>query len=398
MISSEEALKILRALVTPIKLGNKHKKLGDTLNRILALSLTSHHNQPNFDMSAMDGYALKFIDNIIGKKLKVIGEASAGQRYKGDLGEGEAVRIFTGAQIPNGAETIVIQENTSINGQYIFINSCCLRENYIRSKGKDFKKGFLLEAPIKINPRCQLLIAAMGHLNIPVKKRPKVAILSTGSELSPIEKNLAPGKVIASNSYSVAALLKTFGAKPLVFPIIPDDTTQLKATLEYAAGLSDLVITIGGASVGDYDLVKQAGFQLSMKLEFDRVAIRPGKPIFAGKILGTPIIGLPGNPVSAYLCTYYFIKPTINSLLGFSHHKTNRETVVLDSYLPENGARSHLMRAKLSTSQGTLKIRPVSSQDSSLIQVLYQANALILRPQNDTSKKPGELVEILRLY
>jgi molybdopterin molybdotransferase len=390
MISVEEALRDLFALVTPLPAENV--PLRDAAQRVLARDVTARRDQPPFAASAMDGYAIHATDHRQGASLTVIGEAAAGHGWQGTLARGQALRIFTGAPVPAGAGFVIIQENVTRDGEKITITDAQDSSSNIRPLGGDFAQGTPLPAPRRLSPNDIALLAAMNIAQVPVTRKPVVAIIATGDELVQPGDRPGPDQIIASNSYGLAALVTAAGATARLLPIARDSIASLEQTFALAQG-ADLIITIGGASVGDHDLVGQVAQSLGMQRSFYKIAMRPGKPLMAGRLGSAAMIGLPGNPVSAMVCGHVFVLPVLRKMLGLGAHPAATQTALLAHDIGANGPRAHYMRAHATTAGVTIFDR----QDSSLLSVLTQANCLALRPPHDAARKAGESVQILPL-
>ncbi|MGR3378503.1 molybdopterin molybdotransferase MoeA [Salipiger abyssi] len=388
MISVSEALDRLFALVIPLEA--EEVPLQQAAGRVLARPVTAKRDQPPFAASAMDGYGVT--EAAPGMRLRVIGEAAAGERFTGSVGPGEAVRIFTGAPVPDGVKTVVIQEDVDRNGDEILITDRLGNGDNIRPYGNDFRAGETVSAPRRLTPQDIALLAAMNVAQVPVARRPKVALISTGDELVMPGETPGPDQIIASNTFGLYALLQELGAEPRLLPIARDSEASLQTVLELADD-ADLVITIGGASVGDRDLVAKVAGDLGLERAFHKVAMRPGKPLMSGRLGGAMMLGLPGNPVSAMVCGHIFMAPVIRAMLGLGREPAPRESLPLARAIPANGPREHYMRARL----GTDGVSVFERQDSSLLSVLGAANALVVRPPNDPARAAGELVEIVRI-
>ena len=394
-----EAIKLILSLKKNIKVGTEEINLNNSLNRILAENLKTLCDNPPMDVSSMDGYAINEKDHHKNKILEVIDESSAGRPSNKNLSSGKAVRIFTGAAIPKGANKVIIQENIKVlEGKKIQIKkSLDLDNSYIRKKGVDFKKGKYVELNRIISPREVLLLASMGYGRFKVLKKIRISIITVGNELiKPGAKNIK-NKVYASNAYGLAGLLKKYSCKCKIMPISYDTVPSIRKNLINSLNYSDLIITIGGASVGNYDLVKSTIEKLCGKFLFEKVNIKPGKPTFAGLLQQTPIIGLPGNPVSSYVCAQLFIVPLIKELFNFK--KKSHEVLIayLNSDIPRNGSRMHFMRGTLSLINDKNIVTPKKKQDSSLVKTLQESNCLIIRPPFDHAKIKGDKIEIIKL-
>ena len=391
MISFEHALSKLLFLANKIDV--EEVNLEEAYSRILANDAISCRDQPPFDASSMDGYALKKIDKLPNKKLLVVGKVAAGNSFKGTIEKGEAVRIFTGAPVPRGANSILIQEDADVLDNFIKIRQKIEKTDFIRKKGCDYKAGKTLLKKGKILTSFD--IALLASMNVPIVKvtrRPRVSIISTGDELvvpGDLPKN---NQIIASNTYGLKALLNKWGAISHILPIAKDNKTILEKTLDLAVP-ADLVITIGGASVGDHDHVSEVFHKIKVKHSFYKVAMKPGKPILAGRNDNTIFVGLPGNPVSALVCAHLFLKPLIGKMLGTKELNNIEKKGLLQNDLPKNGVRKHFMRAFLRGEQLVVS----KKQDSSLLSVLQKANALVIRQPNEPPAKKGNLIPYIEL-
>lgn len=388
MISVAQALEQVLALVNPLEI--EEVPLRAAAGRVLAQDVQARRTQPPFAASSMDGYALRRAEVEPDAMFKVIGEAAAGHRFEGDLRAGQAVRIFTGAPVPQGADFVVIQEDVTRRGDLITLGHRVGNKDNIRPAGGDFTKGQTLPGPRLLRPADIALLAAMNIDNVPVTRKPKVAILATGDELVQPGETPGPDQIIASNSHGLAAMCEGLGAEVAVLPIARDTPSSLKQAFVLAQG-ADLIVTIGGASVGDHDLVAPVAAELGMKQSFYKVAMRPGKPLMAGQLQGAVMIGLPGNPVSAMVCGTVFVAPMLRKMLGLNEVSEAPRNAPLASALPANGPRTHYMRATLTGGAMTV----ADSQDSSLLSVLSTANALLIRPPHDPARAAGEVLEYL---
>ena len=367
--------------------------------RVLTAALAARHTQPPFDASAMDGYAVRAADVArVPARLRVTGESAAGRGFGGTVAAGEAVRIFTGAPVPDGADAIVIQENTTRDGDIVVVGEAGLDPGYIRQRGFDFAQGQVLMQPAgRLNARQIMLAAAMGHGEVPVRRRPRVALLATGDELVLPGITPGPDQIVCSNPFGIAAMVEGAGGAARFVGIAKDTREHLKASLHEARD-ADIVVTIGGASVGDHDLVGPVLRELGMALDFWKIAMRPGKPLMFGTLGARRVMGLPGNPVSSMICTRVFLVPLIRRLLGLADQEFARRTARLMTDMPANGPRQHYARAVLETgADGEARVRPVRSQDSSLIATLAEADALIVQPPHGPKWPAGTRVEVLLL-
>jgi molybdopterin molybdotransferase len=384
MISVSEALDRLFALAEPLP--TEDVPLIEAAGRVLSRSVEARRDQPPFAASAMDGYAVA--EAAPGLSFTVVGESAAGSRYKGSISAGEAVRIFTGAPVPEGANIVVIQEDVDRDGDRITITERLGPGDNIRAYGNDFRKGDTVSAPRVLTPQDIALLASMNIARVPVTRRPKVALISTGDELVMPGEEPGPDQIIASNTFGLHALLRQIGAEPRLLPIAGDSEASLRTVFGLVDD-ADLVVTIGGASVGDHDLVAQVAEAMGLERSFHKVAMRPGKPLMSGRLGDAMMIGLPGNPVSAMVCGHIFIAPVIRVMLGLGAAPAERKSAVLAAPLGPNGPREHYMRARV-TPEG---VRAFERQDSSLLSILGEAGGLIVRPPRDPAREAGETVE-----
>ncbi len=390
MISVKEAQAHLFNLATPMS--TEIVPLQKASERVLSQNVVADRDQPPFSSSAMDGYAIARKDVSGGDIFHVIGEAAAGHCFDRPVLTGQAVRIFTGAPVPEGTERILIQEDVECDADKITLRHGLDPALYIRSSGDDFKAGHVVNAGIILRPSHIALLASMNAPLIEVVKKPVVALISTGDELVMPGETPKSDQIVASNTYGLAALLENNGAEARVFPIARDNCGSLQSVFNLAKD-SDLIVTIGGASVGDHDLVKTVYEEMGMQQSFYKVAMRPGKPLMAGKINNRPMVGLPGNPVSAMVCGYVFLVPMIAKMLGLSEVLPKTYETVLLNDLKPNLARAHYCRAVLSP-EG---IRVIERQDSSLLSVFADSNALAIREPNAPAAKAGEVIKYIHL-
>ncbi|MEO1000565.1 MAG: gephyrin-like molybdotransferase Glp [Pseudomonadota bacterium] len=394
MLSVAAALDRILALMAPV--GTERVPLARAGGRVLAEPVRARRTQPPFPASAMDGYALRRAEASPGARLRVIGTAQAGARFAGTLGPGEAVRIFTGAPVPEGADDILIQEDAARDGDWITVAEGRDEAPYIRPAGTDFAKGLEVAAPRRLRPADIALLAAMNVAEVTVRRRPVVALIPTGDELVMPGEVPGPDQIVSSNNFGLAALFEGIGAAPRLLPVARDTERSLAAALGAAMG-ADLIVTLGGASVGDHDLVRQVAGAAGLDLAFYRVAVRPGKPLTAGRIGGVPMVGLPGNPVSAMVCGHVFLRPALDALLGLPAGPLPREGGVLGCDLGPNGPREHYMRARLTDRAGEVVVTPFERQDSSLLSVLAAAEVLMVREAGDGALRAGAPVRFIRL-
>lgn len=376
--------------------GTEAVELRDAFGRVLAEDVKARITQPPFNASAMDGYAVRAEDvTQTPTALTVIGEAPAGAAFGGTVGPGEAVRIFTGAPVPEGADTIVIQENTETDGANVMVLRTPRPEQFVRPRGLDFADGeCLLSAGTRLGSREIALAAAMNHPSLSVRRKPKVAILPTGDELIAPGGNPAPDQIISSNNYGMAAFVERYGAEALDLGVVGDTTPALNKALQAARG-ADILITLGGASVGKHDLVQQALTDAGMTLDFWKIAMRPGKPLIFGRLGLTRVLGLPGNPVSTFVCAAIFLRPLLGALLGRPGDEET-QTATLGTDMGDNDERQDYMRATLkNAADGTRIATPFPKQDSSMLRTLAAADGFIIRPPFDKARSAGETVEIM---
>ncbi len=366
--------------------------------RVLASDLAAALTQPPFDASAMDGWAVRAADIASAPAtLRIVGEAAAGRGFAGSVGRGEAARILTGAPVPPGADTVVIQENAERAGAAaVTIRESAPRGANIRPEGGDFTRGdILLRSGLRLAPRCLALAAAMGHAEISVRRAPRVAIIATGDELVPPGTAPAPDQIVSSIPYGLAAMIAAAGGEPRLLGIAPDTRAGLSAKFSEAQG-ADIAVTIGGASVGDRDLVAPVLEERGVALAFWKIAMRPGKPLLFGRHGAQRVLGLPGNPVSAFVSARIFLVPLIRRLLGLPD-ETGERTARLANDLPANGPRVHYMRAKLTRDGDGLRAEARGSQDSSLLSVLAAADCFVVREPGAPPAKAGDTVAILEI-
>jgi len=396
MIPVAEALSNILAAMP--KMPTEQVPLKAGLGRVLAEDVVSRMTQPPRDMSAMDGYAVRVEDIAASPAtLTVIGESAAGSGFTGTLGAGQAVRIFTGAPIPEGADTVIIQEVTDRDGDQVTIKEGADKGAFIRLRGLDFVEGHaLVRGGWRLGARGLGLIAAMNVPWLMVRRKPRVAILATGDELVMPGEQPGPDQIISSNSVALCAYVEALGGEAIDLGIARDDEGSLRAMLAGARG-ADLLVTIGGASVGDHDLVQKVLGSEGLQLNFYKVAMRPGKPLIFGRLGNTPVLGLPGNPVSVGVTGAVFLKPAIEAMLGLPAVETF-ETVRLGRDLKENDQRQDYLRAELGTDKdGQLTATPFETQDSSMMAMFTKADCLLIRPPFAPAANAGDMVDIIRL-
>ena len=393
----------LRALLdsVPGTTGVETLPLARCAGRVLAADVAALRTQPPFANSAMDGYAARADDLQPGKELRVIGESAAGRGFSGAVAPGETVRIFTGAPLPEGTDAILIQEHAEgVDGPVIRVTKAAARGQFVRAAGLDFGSGeVLLAAGRRLDSAALGLAAAMGHPELPVRRKPVVAILATGDELVLPGEPVGPDQIVASNSYALAALVEQAGGTALDLGIARDNHPDLTARIEAAkAAKADVLITLGGASVGAHDLVQAALKAQGMDLGFWKIAMRPGKPMMMGRLGPMVALGLPGNPVSSIVCGHLFVTPLIEALLGMAEPERDRgEPAVLAVDLPANDERQDYLRSTFVTEAGERRVKPFPKQDSSMLATLARAEALVIRPVFAEPAKAGDPCRIIRL-
>jgi len=347
----------------------------------------------------MDGYAVRSSDVAqVPTRLRIVGEVPAGQSYDGTLGRGEAVRIFTGAPVPAGADAVVIQEDTERSGSEVLIRESAAASRNVRAAGLDFHAGDVgLRAGRRLTARDIGLAAAMNRPWLLVRRRPRIAILPTGDEVVMPGDPVGPNQIFSSNGLALAALIRQCGGEPLHLPIAPDDSASLQGIAAAAEG-ADFLVTTGGASVGDHDLVRDALGAAGLTLDFWKIAMRPGKQLMVGRFRDTPMMGLPGNPVSSLVCALLFLKPAIGRLLAWPGADRPPAQARLAIDLPANDRRQDYLRAALSrAADGVLEARPFGAQDSSMMSLLARSDCLVLRPPHAAAAKAGDTVEVVLL-
>ena len=401
MITVEEALKrVLASAKTP--LDEEKVALEAAYGRVLARDLKALRTQPPFPNSAMDGYALRAGDATAPATLMVVGESAAGRAFEGAVGPGEAVRIFTGAPMPDGADAIVIQEDVSREGERIRLSIAVPEGDNLRPAGMDFHAGdILIPAGRRLTPRDVALAAAANHTTLAVRRRARVAIVATGDELVAPGGTLGPAQIIASNNFAVAGLVEAYGGVAIDLGIAVDELSATKAAIARASDAkADVLVTLGGASVGDYDLVQQALVSSGMELGFWRIAMRPGKPLMHGKLGAMRVLGLPGNPTSSMVCSILFLRPLLRALHGEPEPGADpSQPARLAIDLPANGQRQDYMRALLSQSaDGILVAAPVANQDSSLVKTMARAEGLIIRPPHAEAAKAQDPCRVIPFH
>jgi molybdopterin molybdotransferase len=410
LISVEDALsRVLASVEKP--LATEHVPLTACAGRTLAEDVIALRDQPPFPASAMDGYAVRSADIAqVPSTLQVIGTSAAGSRFSGAVGVMQAIRIFTGAPVPDGADAVVLQEDTDRAGDQVVVKEAARVARHIRAAGLDFRAGdILLQAGLRLDSRHIALAAAMGHGTLPVHRRPKVVILATGDELVRAGEPVGPDQITASSLPATILMAEKAGAEAIDLGIARDNLDVLEERIQ-AARDADILVTLGGASVGEHDLVQEALSRQGMDLGFWRVALRPGKPLMHGRLGSTLLLGLPGNPVSSLVCAVLFLVPAIRALLGDQRAGDDpTEDAILGADLPPNRERQDYMRAALayqdvplSLTQGPARLMlPVATphllQDSSMLSILERSDALLVRSPHAPPARAGEPCRIIRL-
>ncbi|MDE2134934.1 MAG: molybdopterin molybdotransferase MoeA [Alphaproteobacteria bacterium] len=390
MISVAEAEKRIAAAFSPID--TEIMDVAHLAGRVLVEDAVARTDQPPAPVSAMDGFAVRLADG--GAPRRLIGSAPAGHPFARTVGAGEAVRIFTGGVVPQGADAIVIQEDAASDGVMVSFDAAACAPQHIRAPGLDFKKGEVLAAKgRRLTARDCALLAAGDIAQVKVRRRPCVAIISIGDELSrPGEKRMAGG-IVASSGYGLYAMIQAWGGAPCDFGILLDNEAEIATVADADA---DLIITLGGVSVGDHDLVRKVLGTKDFALEFWKVAMRPGKPLIFGKLGRTPLLGLPGNPISTLVCAILFVKPAIAAMLGTPFEQEILAAKLVRA-LPANGARQDYMRAKLTRRDGEYWAEAFAVQDSSMLTVMAQADALIVRAPGAPAAAAGDRADVILL-
>lgn len=370
--------------------------LGEAHRRVLAAPLVSLRTQPPADVSSMDGYAARSGDLANAATLRLIGESAAGRPFDGELNRGETVRIYTGAILPAGADTIVAQEDANADGPSISLPAAWPGQ-FVRRRGLDFTEGKeMLPAGRRLTARDIGLAAATDHARVRVARRPRVAIIATGDELVPPGVGGGSDRIVASNPHSLAALLRLENAHVSDLGIVPDKMEAIVAAIRLARDNVDVLITLGGASVGDHDLIAPALKAEGIGLDFHRVALRPGRPLLLGRAGSLRVLGLPGNPVSSFVCACLFIVPLLRRLQGRTDFEPRTLSAVLGADLPENDHRQDYLRARIVPGpDGRLVATPHERQDSSMQALLVESDGLLIRKPRAAAAQPGESCEVL---
>ena len=385
------------------KIGNEDIFLKDALGRCLAVPIITEIDNPKYDVSSMDGYAINYKDFVNVKesginKFKIVGESSAGYPYLKKINALETVRVFTGAKLPTGSNTVIIQEDVKVskNQNYMIIHEDPKKNQFVRKKGLDFKKNnILFKRGTILKSRHLGSIAMTGQAWLTVSRKPIVSILSTGNEILKVGEQISKDKIPNGNSLMLASMVQEFGGVARILPVARDNLKDIYEILETALD-SDLILTTGGVSIGKYDLIQKALSKFENKIEFWKIAMRPGKPLLFSKINNTPLIGLPGNPVSSGVCSLIFVNIAIRKMLGDNSSFPILENGVLNGKMPENDKRLDFIRANSSYKNGVLNVTPYNLQDSSMITNFSQANCLIVRDPFEKSIGNGEIVKVFK--
>jgi molybdopterin molybdotransferase len=395
MIAVEEAVRRVVAAFAPVEAGRV--SIEAAAGRVLAADVIARLDQPPFPVSAMDGYAVRSADTMEpAVTLQIVGSAPAGHPFEGQVGAGEAVRVFTGSVVPNGADAIVIQEDTEQRDSFVVVHAAAHAGRHIRRAGQDFQKGdVLVRAGRWLTARDLALIAAADAPSVELRRRPRIVLAATGDELSRPGESRQPGGIVASSSYGLSALIRKWGGEPRDLGILADNIEVIARIEESAAG-SDLIVTLGGASVGDHDLIQRALGPKGFVLDFWKIAMRPGKPLIFGRLGDTPLLGLPGNPVSAFVCALLFLKPAIAAMLGMASGLC-QSTARLAADMAANDGRQDYVRSRLFRRDGELWVEPFPVQDSSMQKVLADSDALLMREPHAPAARKGDSVAIIPL-
>ncbi len=397
MISVEQALQ--QVLAHAVALPAEQVPLAQADGRVLAADLKALRTQPPADLSAMDGYAVRSSDVTAAPVcLKVIGEVAAGRPFDKSVGPREAARIFTGGVVPDGADTVVVQEQASRDGDTVEIQKPSAKGRNVRVRGLDFRAG---EAAFArghhLRARDLQLAAGMNHPLLPVHRKPKIVLFATGDELVPPGTEPGPGQIVYSNGFALAALAREEGAEVIELGVVSDRLDETIAAVRKARELgADILVTTGGASVGEYDLVQKAFTAEGMELSFWKIAMRPGRPLMHGRLGATHVLGLPGNPVSSYVCAFLFLVPLIRRMSGRSDLTAHIESAELGCDLPTNDERADYLRARLKTGDDGLIATPFPIQDSSMMVPLSQADCLVIREPYEPAAKAGSRCRIVK--
>ncbi len=397
MISVEEALQ--RVLAHAQALAVEEVPLSEANGRVLASDLKALRTQPPADVSAMDGYAVRASDVTAAPvRLKVIGEVAAGRPFAATVGAGEAARIFTGGVVPDGADTVVVQEQTARNGDTVEIQKPSVKGRHVRRQGLDFRAGeAAFAAGHLLRARDLQLAAGMNHPLLPVYRKPRIVMFATGDELVPPGSEPGPGQIVYSNGFALSALAREEGADVTDLGVIGDRLDATIAAVRNARELkADILVTTGGASVGEYDFVQKAFAAEGMELSFWKIAMRPGRPLMHGRLGAMQVLGLPGNPVSSYVCAFLFLVPLIRRMSGRTDLSAPVESALLGADLPANDERADYLRATLTAGPDGVIATPFPTQDSSMMAPLAKADCLLIREPYAPPAKAGSRCRIVK--
>jgi molybdopterin molybdotransferase len=396
MISVDEARERILADLHPTT--GEVVALANAWGRVTSAPVIARLTQPPADVSAMDGYALRAADGTLGTTLAMIGSAPAGHPFAGTVGSGQAVRIFTGSVVPQGADAILLQEDATAIATEVRVNEAVTTGRHIRRAGQDFSAGdTVIQAGRRITARDVGLAAAANHPWLSVHRRPRVAILATGDEIAMPGEPIPRGGIVSSNSHALAALVRAAGGEPVVLPIALDTSDAVASVADAVHGM-DMLVTTGGASVGDHDLVIAGLKTRGLELDFWQIAMRPGKPLLFGRLGAVPVLGLPGNPVSALVCSALFLMPALSRLSGLPAAPPPTSQAIVGTALRANDHRADHLRATVSTdSHGRIVATPFQVQDSAMLRLLALADALILRAPHAPAQPEGTEVSVIRL-
>jgi molybdopterin molybdotransferase len=396
MISVEEARARILAGLSPTP--SEIVSLPAAWQRVAAVDVAARVMQPPADVSAMDGYAVRTADAGLGAALRVIGSAPAGHPFTNPVGPGETVRVFTGSLIPEGADAVLLQEDAIRDDDKVRVQEQVIEGRHIRRRGQDFVAGdIVIPAGRRLTARDIGLAAAANYPWIEVHRRPRVAVLGTGDEIALPGEPIPAGGIVSSNAHALAAVLRAAGAEPYVLPIVADNRSAIAAVAD-AITHTEMLVTTGGASVGEHDLVVESLSQRGLQVEFWKIAMRPGKPLMYGRLGDVPVLGLPGNPVSALVCAILFLVPAIARLAGQACEPPAITTAVLAAPVGANDHRADHLRATLRLEpDGQAVVTPFPVQDSAMLRRLALADALILRPPHARALPEGATVPVIRL-
>ena len=389
-----QALNILLKETKP--LASEKISLKNSNNRTLSKHLSSSRNIPPFDTSAMDGFAIRKKDLKKTNPLKLIGKSPAGDNKKFSLRKNECVKVYTGSKLPINCDYVLIKENATEIDSMVYIENKSQETSYVRKKGLDFKKGFLIKAPLTLNFKNIPMLASINAHNVSVYKKPKISIIPTGNEILSLGDKSNKNKIYSSSALGIKSLLEKEGATAQILPICKDNIDEISYALSLSKK-SDIIITLGGVSKGDYDLIRKNYEKLGIKIIADQISMRPGKPLIIGKLKKRTIFCLPGNPISSIICSRVFVIPFLKKSFGFFSKPLAFKKAILANNIGKTGPREHYMRA-LSYQKGSSNyVKVFLEQDSSMHSILKQSNALVVQHSNSPEKKAGQLVDIMDL-